>query len=122
MRQSDYILRKIKKMFNKANKLKRSKNEAESIAAHQTYIDTATGYVLRVRRDIEILRGMGYDSILRLAAVEQYLAHAERQIDQIQRRVIDDETIPTMRKSFRFSRRIPSGSVKGKPAFLRNWG
>ena len=99
-RQSDYILRKIKKLFNKANKLRRSKNRSETIAAHQTYIDTAMGYVLRVRRDIEILRAMGYDSVLRVAAVEQYIGHAERQIDQIRRRAINEETIPHHEKVF----------------------
>lgn len=99
-RQSDYILRKIKKLFNKANKLRRLKNQPESIAAHQTYIDAAMGYVLRTRRDIEILRAMGYESILRLVAVEQYAAHAERQINQIRRRVIHDETIAHHEKVF----------------------
>lgn len=121
-RQRDYILRKIKKMFNKANKLKRSKNQAESIAAHQTYIDTAMGYVLRVRRDIEILRGMGYDSILRLAAVEQYMAHAERQIDQIQRRVIDDETISHHEKVFSIFETHTEWISKGKAGVPQELG
>jgi hypothetical protein len=99
-RQSDYILRKIKKLFNKANKLRHSKKQSESIAAHQTYIDTAMEYVLRTRRDIEILRLMGYESMLRLATLEHYIVNAERQIDQIRRRVINDETIAHHEKVF----------------------
>jgi transposase, IS5 family len=99
-RQSEYILRKIKKLFNKANKLKRSKNKEASDIAHRTYIDTAAGYVLRVRRDMEILRGMGCENIIRMAVIEQYIAHAERQIDQIRRRVLNDETISHQEKVF----------------------
>lgn len=121
-RQSEYILRKIKKMFNKANRLKRSKKQTESIAAHQTYIDTAMEYVLRTRRDIEILRTMGYESILRLAAVEQYIAHAERQIDQIRRRVIGGETIAHHEKVFSIFEPHTEWISKGKAGVPQELG
>lgn len=121
-RQSEYILRKIKKLFNKANKLRRSKNQSESIAAHQTYIDTAMGYVLRTRRDIEILRAMGYEGIFRLAAVEQYVAHAERQIDQIRRRAINDETIPHHEKVFSIFEPHTEWISKGKAGVPQELG
>lgn len=121
-RQSDYILRKIKKLFRKANKLKRSKNQAESIIAHQTYIDTAMGYILRTRRDIEIVRAMGYESILQLAAVEQYIAHAERQIDQVRRRAINDETIPHHEKVFSIFEPHTEWISKGKAGVPQELG
>lgn len=121
-RQSDYILRKFKKMFNRANKLKRSKNQTGSIAAHQAYIDTAMGYVLRTRRDIEVLRAMGYESILRLAALEQYIAHAERQIDQIRRRAINDETIAHHEKVFSIFEPHTEWISKGKAGVPQELG
>jgi len=121
-RQSDYILRKIKKMFNKAIKLKRSKDQSGSIAAHQTYIDTAMGYVLRTRRDIKILRSMGYESILQLAAVEQYIAHAERQIDQIRRRAINDESIAHHEKVFSIFEPHTEWISKGKAGVPQELG
>ena len=121
-RQSDYILRKIKKLFRKASKLKRSKNQAESIIGNQTYIDSAMGYVLRTRQDIEILRAMGYENILRLAAVEQYITHAERQIDPIRRLAINDETIPHREKVFSIFEPHTEWISKGKAGVPQELG
>lgn len=121
-RQSEYILRKIKKLFNKANKLKRSKNRDESIAAHQTYIDTAMGYVLRTRWDIDFLKGVGYESAMRLLALEEYIAHAERQINQIHRRVINDERIAHHEKVFSIFEPHTEWISKGKAGVPQELG
>ena len=80
------------------------------------------GYVLRTRRDIDILRAMGYESILRLAAVEQYIAHAERQIDQIRRRAINDETIPHREKVFSIFEPHTEWISKGKAGVPQELG
>ncbi len=121
-RQSEYILRKIKKLFNRVNKLKHSKNQAESVTAHGTYIDTAAGYVLRVRQSIEILRAMGNESFIRMAIIEQYIAHAQRQIDQIRRRVMNDETIPHHEKVFSIFEPHTEWISKGKAGVSQELG
>lgn len=121
-RQSEYVLRKIKKLFNKANKRKRSKNEEESVRAHRVYIDTALEYVIRARQDLEILRSMGCESIIRMAVIDQYIAHAERQIDQIRRRVLKSETIPHHEKVFSIFEPHTEWISKGKAGVPQELG
>jgi transposase, IS5 family len=121
-RQSEYILRKIKKLFTRANKLRRSKSKEASDDAHRTYIDTATEYVLRVRHDLQFLRDMGYENFLRMTLIEQYIAHAERQIDQIRRRVLGDETIPHHEKVFSIFETHTEWISKGKAGMPQELG
>ncbi len=63
-RQSKYILRKIKKLFTRARRLKRSNSKKEKrkaekeqqiIQAHQQYVDLARLYIERARFDIGFL-------------------------------------------------------------------
>jgi hypothetical protein len=65
---------------------------------------------------------MGYDSILRLASVEQYIAHAERQIDQIRRRVIGGETIAHHEKVFSIFEPHTEWISKGKAGVPQELG
>jgi transposase, IS5 family len=121
-RQSGYILRKIKKLFTKANKLRRSNNKEASDDAHRIYINTAAEYVLRVLYDLQFLRDMGYENFFRMALIEQYVAHAERQIDQIRRRVLDDETIAHHEKVFSIFETHTEWISKGKAGVPQELG
>jgi hypothetical protein len=51
---------------------------------------------------------------LRLISIEEYIRHAERQIDQIRTRVIFDEKISQSLN------RIPSGLARVKPAYRKS--
>jgi transposase, IS5 family len=122
-RQSTYLLRSFKKSYRFIQKLKHStsKDEAKSEAkqnqineAHQTYIDQAETYVLRARATRQSLnREHGVPTPL-LADLDAYLIHAERQIDQIRRRVLQGERIPHEEKVFSIFQPHTEWISKGK--------
>ena len=110
-RQSAYNIRHVKRFMRTAQNKKRSK--ATSIAqqlknavlirtAHQDYLDVAQQYLQSATGTVTKLAGLG-DTILGMARkieIDGFMRHAERQIDQIKRRVIDGQTIPHAEKVF----------------------
>jgi len=122
-RQSAYLLRKFKKSYRHIQKLKHStakdesKRQAKQDAikeAHRVYICQAEIYVQRARATIQRLKDdHGVPSIL-LAELEGYLIHAERQIDQIRRRVLEGEIIPHEEKVFSIFQPHTEWISKGK--------
>jgi IS5 family transposase len=125
-RQSNHNILKVKRLLRGIQKLKRStsKDGAKKIQRdkfivreHQNYIDVCQSFVLKAKETIRILRELRILSLsqdLRLNAVEEYIRHAERQIDQIRRRVIFDEKISQSLN------RIPSGLARVKPAYRKS--
>jgi hypothetical protein len=86
-RQSSHNIKKIKRLFRKAQKLKRSssqkpeKKEAREklvIAAHIEYIDTANSLLEKVRNTIRKAHGGGVMAIAIIFEIEEYLKHADR--------------------------------------------
>ena len=108
-RQGKHHIRKAKKFYRSAQRLKRaaSKDAAKKaereqliVSAHHAYIDLAQAYVDKVR---QTLLGIDYVDMmmyLGINQVQEYIHHAERQIHQIRRRVINGETIPHCEKVF----------------------
>ena len=126
-RQSDYILRKIKKAFNKARKIKQSKSKDASrqqlvIAAHQAYVSTAKHYIERAHQTLSILNELGLGNVAQLMLIEHFIAHAERQIDQILRRVVDEQTIPHHEKVFSIFEPHTEWISKGKAGVSQELG
>lgn len=108
-RQSSHNIKKIKRLFRKAQKLKRStsknpeKKEARETlvnAAHLEYIEVSTLLIEKARNTIKKANGGGALAIVIIFEIEKYLSHADRQIDQIRRRVIEGEVIPHDEKVF----------------------
>nr|VFK04380.1 MAG: hypothetical protein BECKH772C_GA0070978_101771 [Candidatus Kentron sp. H] len=111
-RQSHHNTLKIKRLLRGIQRLKRStsKDEAKKqkrdqliIEKHQNYVEVCQGFISKVKETIHILRELGLLSIgqeLRLITIEEYIGHAERQIDQIRRRVVFGEKIPHKEKVF----------------------
>ena len=108
-RQGQHHIRKAKKLYRTAQQLNRSsskdtvkKAEKEQliISAHRAYIDLAQSYVDRVRQSLLAIDSADILMYLRIKQVEEYIHHAERQIDQIRRRVINGETIAHSEKVF----------------------
>ena len=122
-RQSCHLLRTLKKSYRLIQKLKHStsKDEAKRQAkqdeineAHQVYIDQAQRIVQRARTTSQLLKNnLGVPSIP-LAELEGYLIHADRQIDQIRRRVLQGETIPHDEKVFSLFQPHTEWISKGK--------
>ena len=130
-RQSRHNFKKIKKHFNSANRIKRStsKNpekktlrEQQIVAAHIAYVDLVESYIERVKQDIDILNGMGIETIAVIMLVEKYIMHAERQVDQIRRRVVKNETIPHHEKVFSIFEEHTEWISKGKAGVNQELG
>jgi hypothetical protein len=122
-RQSAYLLRTFKKNYRHIQRLKHStsKDEAKREAkqdqideAHRVYIDQAEFFVQRASATRLLLNNdYGVPAIL-LAELDGYLIHAERQIDQIRRRVLQGETIPHQEKVFSIFQPHTEWISKGK--------
>lgn len=122
-RQFKSCLKKLKKALRIIQKLKHStsKDEAkkqaktEQIAqAHQTFIDLSAMYLQRVEETVALLASQHPVCELQLAKPREFIAHAKRQIDQIERRVIKGETIAHAEKVFSLFEPHTEWIAKGK--------
>jgi hypothetical protein len=122
-RQSSNNLRKIKKLFTLARKLKKSKSKNSDVVekrkeeievAHQAYIDGVLLYLEKINKTIAGITGGGLATLEKVAEIQMYIDHAYRQIDQIRRRVINDEKIPHSEKVFSIFEEHTEWISKGK--------
>ncbi len=114
---------KVKKLFKNAQDIKRStsknsEKQAEKdkliINAHLAYLELVQSLVDRAKESLtEIPED---DEHFHIAALEiqGYIDHAERQIDQIRRRVVEGESIPHKEKVFSIFEEHTEWIVKGK--------
>ena len=133
-RQSHHNILKIKRMLRKIQNLKRStsKDEAKKVKRdqfiveeHQNYIDVCRGFIFRAQETIRILRDLGLVSVsqdFRLSTIEYYIGHAQRQIDQIYRRVVLKEKIPHEEKVFSIFEPHTEWISKGKAGVPQELG
>jgi hypothetical protein len=130
-RQYRHVFKKIKKQFNLVRKLKRSsskdadkkaRREQLIVDAHRQYVALVQAYVNRTRETLVILKQMGIGSVARMATIDHYIAHAERQIDQIRRRVIDGESIAHHEKVFSIFEEHTEWLSKGKAGVPQELG
>ena len=106
-RQSAYNIRQFKKAYRHVQRLrhstskdadKREARQEEIEAAYAAYLGQAEVYLMRLAQTRITLRsGCALPEAV-LAELDDYIAHAERQIDQIRRRVLRGETIPHVRE------------------------
>lgn len=132
-RQHDHNLKKIKKLFNAARKLKHSTSKDKKKKArrqeiirqaYQNYIDVADSFLQRSEQCIRIIRELHMDMevIGYLIAAENYISHTKRQIDQIRRRVIEGEKIPHDEKVFSIFEEHTEWICKGKAGVKQELG
>ena len=130
-RQRQHILRKIKKLFNRSRKLKRSNSKDKQkktttdqliIKAHQEYIDLTEQYIKQARITIATLNELAIGNVARIMLIEHFIGHAERQMDQIRRRVIKDEKIPHSEKAFSIFEEHTEWISKGKAGVPQELG
>lgn len=125
-RQHSYNIRCIKKLLRAAQNRKRTsakteeqkrKREALIIEAHQEYIDSAKKYLNKVNDTLGMIEksgSMDISDLLLMENIEMFINHAERQIDQINRRVILGEKIPHGEKVFSLFQPHTEWIAKGK--------
>lgn len=130
-RQCQYNIRKTKKLFRRAQNLKHSNSQDEKkkaerqkliIEAHQAYIDLAERFLERVKETIKTLREGQLAKEKKLQEVEKYIEHAQRQIDQIRKRVVEGKTIPHDEKVFSVFEEHTEWICKGKAGILQELG
>lgn len=121
-RQSAYHLRQFKKLYRQVQRLKHSSAKdpevraAKQEAMHQAYRDYlayAEDLLVRLRTSRWEL-AVGAVAAAFLAPIDLYLSDAERQIDQIRRRVLLGEVIPHEEKVFSLFERETEWISKGK--------
>ena len=121
-RQSAYQLRQLKKLYRQVQRLKhstsqdpgkRAAKQKEVRAAHRAYLEAAEALLARMRETrVQLIVCAVPEAIL--AQIDLYLGDAERQIDQIRRRVLLGQTIPHGEKLFSIFQRHTEWIVKGK--------
>lgn len=130
-RQSQHHLEKIKKHFNQVRRLKRGnskdgqKNEQREqliVEAHEAYIELCEGYLRRVRQSIAIMNEMGIGNVAKNMVTERFMGHADRQIDQIRRRIVAGEKIPHDQKVFSIFEEHTEWICKGKAGVPQELG
>lgn len=116
-------LGKVKKLFRKAQNMKRSTSQKPAkkekinrlvIKAHIAYLEFAQSLIDRAKKTIEDIPMDDIHAFAKALEIQKYIEHGERQIDQIRRRVVEGETIPHKEKVFSLFEEHTEWIVKGK--------
>jgi len=130
-RKGLYNLKKVKKYFRKAQQLKRSTSKDKTkqaereqliIDAHMAYVELADSIVERAKETVSSIESTNLMVHLRIKEIQKYIAHAERQMDQIRRRVVEGETIPHHEKIFSLFEEHTEWINKGKAGISQELG
>jgi hypothetical protein len=125
-RQHEYNQRQFKKSYRTIQQLRHSTSQDESIRegkqqeiceAYKDYIKEASDYLYRARltrAEVLATPNVTLFDLAALTTLDGYMAHANRQIDQIRRRVLNDEKIPHGEKVFSIFEPHTEWIVKGK--------
>jgi hypothetical protein len=121
-RQYEHNIRCMLNLYRRAQRLKPSKSKDEAkievrrgeiIAAHEAFIERAEEFLERAKGTLGELQSNPW-SAYTCEEIEHFIAHAERQIDQIRRRVIKGEKIPHEEKVFSVFEEHTEWVSKGK--------
>jgi hypothetical protein len=130
-RQGSHLLKKVKKLFRKAQQLKRSTSKDDSkrekreqliIDAHLGYLELVESLIIRAKETLLAVSSPSIIADLKIGEIKKYITHGERQIDQIRRRVIEGETIPHDEKVFSLFEEHTEWISKGKAGVLQELG
>jgi hypothetical protein len=132
-RQSHHNILTVKKAYRKVQQLKRStsqdvnkkaERERQILEAHWDYIVLSKHFVTKAEVTIAEIRdkGLGLKTEAGLLEIEGYIKHAERQMDQITRRVLQGETIPHAEKVFSIFEQPTEWISKGKAGVPQELG
>ena len=130
-RKGIYNLKKVKRYFRKAQQLKRSRSKDKTkkakreqliIDAHMTYVELANSFISRAKETISSISSTDLMANSRIMEIEKFIAHAERQMDQVRRRVLEGETIPHHEKVFSLFEEHTEWISKGKAGVPQELG
>ena len=122
-RQSEHRIKKLKKLMRKATSLKRStsknedKQQSRQLMIESSYTDFINESKFLLEQSKEALDKLPKNDLMNLLAIDSisaFMNHADRQIDQIHRRIILQETIPHNEKVFSIFEEYTEWLCKGK--------
>lgn len=124
-RQSAHLIRELKRAMRYAQSSKRSRKKSEETQEesaekikHREYVQLTQKYLSKARDSLMILTlecGLSaIESVTIVAEIKGFMKHADRQIDQIERRVLKGETIPHEEKVFSLFQPHTEWISKGK--------
>ena len=130
-RQGKYNFKKIKQLFRKAQQTKRStskdpdkklKREQLIIDAHNEYLILAETLIEKAKQALYFINTDDICLQIKIDEILKYVGYAEKFIDQINRRVIDGETIPHNEKVFSIFEEHTEWISKGKAGVPQQLG
>jgi IS5 family transposase len=123
-RQSHFNVRQFKICYRAAQKIKHStskdeekkaKRHEEVVEAHRVYLEKAEHFLERAELTLLVIDAGGCGASAKLfEEIQRFMAHAKRQISQIERRVINGEVIPHDEKVFSIFQEHTEWISKGK--------
>lgn len=130
-RQSKHNVKKIKILYRKIQKLKRSnsKNPAKKEQrdnlikeAYKEYLEAAAFFLEKAERTIKKMKKLNIASDPSFSNIVKYITHGWRQISQTERRVIQGEKIPHGEKVFSVFEEHTEWISKGKAGVPQELG
>jgi len=130
-RQGIYNFKKIKRLFRKSQQTKRSsskdpdkkiKREQLIIDAHNEYLTLAKMVIEKAEQALYFIDTNDICLQIKIDEILKYVGYAEKFIDQINRRVIDGETIPHNEKVFSIFEEHTEWISKGKAGVPQQLG
>ena len=109
-RQWRHLSNEVRNLFNGVRSTRRAKRRPARVEA---YLTRCRGLVERAVRTVDALRGKGVGETT-CHSIEGFVAHARRQLDQVERRLLRDETIPHEEKVFSIFEEHTRWISKGK--------
>ena len=122
-REYKYCIRKIKTLKRKASNLRRSTSKKDEVTikreqtiaeTHKELITLCQSALSRLDSTIALLKKADLVKDKQVAVFDEFKAHANRQIDQINRRIILKEIIPHSEKVFSLFNPFTEWVSKGK--------
>jgi len=130
-RKSADYLRRVKKILLRIQRLNNSKPKKPKniekkaklkILLHTAYIALAEYLIKKAQKTIASISSPNIFIQLKIDEIKNYIAHAERQVDQIRRRVIKNEKIPHKEKVFSIFEEYTEWLSKGKMGVIAELG
>ena len=130
-RQSAHNIKKLKKLYRNAQRVKRSRakkkerveqKEKRILKAHREYVQQAQWYLEKSKTTLDVLVNSNQIRVITLCMIEDYMRHADRQIDQIRRRIFQGERIPHKEKVFSIFEEHTEWISKGKAGVPQELG
>jgi len=122
-RQHAYHQGQFKKQYRKVQRLKhstskdenkRQRKQEEIQQAHRVYLELAQSHLARAEQSRQQIDPRDPVAFVRLQELDNYMDHARRQIEQIDRRVLQGERIPHEEKVFSLFEPHTEWICKGK--------